>query len=88
MSRQTRIGVLGASGYTGASWCGSLLRHPRVEIVLLTADRRAGQEMARRLSAVLALRAAASSCRSRVSTGRRPDSISRSARCRMARRRR
>src|SRR2546428_3505436 len=40
-----RIGVLGASGYTGAELVRLLLRHPRVEIVLLTADRRAGQEM-------------------------------------------
>src|SRR5713101_818891 len=40
-----RIGVLGASGYTGAELVRLLLRHPFVEIVLLTADRRAGQEM-------------------------------------------
>src|SRR5712692_3274434 len=40
-----RIGVLGASGYTGAELVRLLLRHPLVEIVLLTADRRAGQEM-------------------------------------------
>jgi N-acetyl-gamma-glutamyl-phosphate reductase len=42
---QARIGVLGASGYTGAELVRLLLRHPRVEIALLTADRRAGQEM-------------------------------------------
>ena len=40
-----RVGVLGASGYTGAELVRLLLRHPLVEIVLLTADRRAGQEM-------------------------------------------
>jgi N-acetyl-gamma-glutamyl-phosphate reductase len=40
-----RIGVLGASGYTGAELVRLLLRHPLVEIALLTADRRAGQEM-------------------------------------------
>ena len=40
-----RIGVLGASGYTGAELVRLLLRHPSVEIVLLTAERRAGQEM-------------------------------------------
>jgi N-acetyl-gamma-glutamyl-phosphate reductase len=40
-----KIGVLGASGYTGAELVRLLLRHPRVEIALLTADRRAGQEM-------------------------------------------
>jgi N-acetyl-gamma-glutamyl-phosphate reductase len=40
-----RVGVLGASGYTGAELVRLLLRHPLVEIALLTADRRAGQEM-------------------------------------------
>src|ERR1700736_4832997 len=40
-----RIGVLGASGYTGAELVRLLLRHQGVEISLLTADRRAGQEM-------------------------------------------
>ena len=43
---KARIGVLGASGYTGAELVRLLLRHPRAEIALLTADRRAGQEMA------------------------------------------
>ncbi len=42
---KARIGILGASGYTGAELVRLLLRHPRAEIVLLTADRRAGQEM-------------------------------------------
>jgi N-acetyl-gamma-glutamyl-phosphate reductase len=40
-----KIGVLGASGYTGAELVRLLLRHAGVEIALLTADRRAGQEM-------------------------------------------
>src|ERR1700722_8974286 len=40
-----KIGVLGASGYTGSECVRLLLRHPNVEIVLLTADRRAGQAM-------------------------------------------
>jgi N-acetyl-gamma-glutamyl-phosphate reductase len=40
-----RIGVLGASGYTGVELVRLLLRHPRVEIGLLTADRHAGREM-------------------------------------------
>jgi N-acetyl-gamma-glutamyl-phosphate reductase len=40
-----RIGVLGASGYTGAELLRLLLRHPLIEIALLTADRRAGQDM-------------------------------------------
>jgi N-acetyl-gamma-glutamyl-phosphate reductase len=42
---KARIGVLGASGYTGAELVRLLLRHPGAAIVLLTADRRAGQEM-------------------------------------------
>jgi N-acetyl-gamma-glutamyl-phosphate reductase len=45
MSRHAKIGVLGASGYTGSECVRLLLRHPRVEIALLTADRKAGQEM-------------------------------------------
>jgi N-acetyl-gamma-glutamyl-phosphate reductase len=42
---KANVGVLGASGYTGAELVRLLIRHPRVEIALLTADRRAGQEM-------------------------------------------
>src|SRR5271169_4866845 len=45
MSAKAKIGVLGASGYTGAELVRLLLRHPNVEIVLLTADRRAGKPM-------------------------------------------
>src|ERR1700728_4647482 len=45
MSAKAKIGVLGASGYTGAELVRLLLRHPRVDIVLLTADRRAGKAM-------------------------------------------
>jgi N-acetyl-gamma-glutamyl-phosphate reductase len=45
MPTKARIGVLGASGYTGSELVRLLLRHPHVEIALLTADRRAGQEM-------------------------------------------
>src|SRR3954454_10856194 len=45
MADKTRIAVLGASGYTGAELLRLLIRHPHVEIVLLTADRRAGQHM-------------------------------------------
>ncbi len=45
MAKKAKIGVLGASGYTGSECVRLLLRHPQVEIVLLTADRRAGQEM-------------------------------------------
>src|SRR6476469_10249311 len=43
---KAKIGVLGASGYTGSELVRLLLRHPNVELALLTADRRAGQEMA------------------------------------------
>ena len=42
---KARIGVLGASGYTGAELVRLLIRHPQVEIALLTAERRAGREM-------------------------------------------
>jgi N-acetyl-gamma-glutamyl-phosphate reductase len=45
MPAKAKIGVLGASGYTGSELVRLLLRHPKVELVLLTADRRAGQEM-------------------------------------------
>lgn len=45
MAEKKKIGILGASGYTGAELVRLLLRHPRVEIALLTADRRAGQMM-------------------------------------------
>jgi N-acetyl-gamma-glutamyl-phosphate reductase len=45
MVSKAKIGILGASGYTGAELLRLLLRHPRSEIALLTADRRAGQEV-------------------------------------------
>jgi N-acetyl-gamma-glutamyl-phosphate reductase len=45
MTGKAKIGVLGASGYTGSELVRLLIAHPRVEIALLTADRRAGQEM-------------------------------------------
>jgi N-acetyl-gamma-glutamyl-phosphate reductase len=45
MATKAKIGILGASGYTGAELVRLLLRHPRAEIGLLTADRRAGQKM-------------------------------------------
>ena len=44
--QKAKIGVLGASGYTGAELVRLLIAHPHVEIALLTADRRAGQAMA------------------------------------------
>jgi N-acetyl-gamma-glutamyl-phosphate reductase len=46
MSAKAKVGVLGASGYTGAELLRLLIPHPRVEIALLTADRRAGKPMA------------------------------------------
>jgi N-acetyl-gamma-glutamyl-phosphate reductase len=45
MSQKAKVGVLGASGYTGSECVRLLWRHPHVEIVLLTADRKAGQQM-------------------------------------------
>ena len=45
MAKIAKVGVLGASGYTGSECVRLLLRHPQAEIALLTADRRAGQEM-------------------------------------------
>ncbi|HEX2216829.1 MAG TPA: N-acetyl-gamma-glutamyl-phosphate reductase [Xanthobacteraceae bacterium] len=45
MASKAKIGVLGASGYTGSELVRLLLRHPRADIALLTADRRAGLEM-------------------------------------------
>jgi N-acetyl-gamma-glutamyl-phosphate reductase len=46
MSAKAKLGVLGASGYTGAELVRLLIAHPRAEIKLLTADRRAGKAMA------------------------------------------
>src|SRR5262249_53199346 len=45
MPGRAKSGVLGASGYTGAELLRLLIPHPRVEITLLTAERRAGQHM-------------------------------------------
>jgi N-acetyl-gamma-glutamyl-phosphate reductase len=44
--KKAKLGILGASGYTGAELVRLLLRHPHVDIVLLTADRRACKPMA------------------------------------------
>jgi N-acetyl-gamma-glutamyl-phosphate reductase len=41
-NRKIRVGILGASGYTGADLVRLLVAHPHVEIVLLTAERKAG----------------------------------------------
>ena len=45
MASKAKVGVLGASGYTGSELVRMLLRHPRVEIALLTAERSAGKQM-------------------------------------------
>jgi N-acetyl-gamma-glutamyl-phosphate reductase len=42
---KVRTAILGASGYTGAELVRLLSRHPGVEIVAMTADRKAGQPM-------------------------------------------
>jgi N-acetyl-gamma-glutamyl-phosphate reductase len=45
MASKAKVGVLGASGYTGSELVRMLLRHPRVELALLTAERSAGKQM-------------------------------------------
>ena len=45
-TNRIRVGILGASGYSGAELVRLLVRHPGAEIVLLTADRHAGQPIA------------------------------------------
>ena len=45
-TNRLRIGILGASGYTGAELVRLLARHPAAEIRLLTADRQAGRPLA------------------------------------------
>ncbi|WOL06760.1 hypothetical protein Cni_G15494 [Canna indica] len=42
-SEDVRIGVLGASGYTGAEIVRLLANHPHLRLTLMTADRKAGQ---------------------------------------------
>jgi N-acetyl-gamma-glutamyl-phosphate reductase len=45
MTTKKKIAILGASGYTGAELVRLLLRHPKVEIAIMTADRKAGMAM-------------------------------------------
>ena len=45
MATKAKVGVLGASGYTGSELVRMLLRHPRADIALLTAERSAGKAM-------------------------------------------
>lgn len=42
----SKVVILGASGYTGAELVRLIATHPTMEIVALSADRKAGQEMA------------------------------------------
>jgi len=42
-AKRLRIGILGASGYTGAELVRLLTRHPNADLVLLTADTQAGR---------------------------------------------
>lgn len=44
-TQKIKVGILGASGYTGSELVRLLVRHPGVEIALLTADRHAGKAM-------------------------------------------
>ncbi|KAL0376117.1 UNVERIFIED_CONTAM: putative N-acetyl-gamma-glutamyl-phosphate reductase, chloroplastic [Sesamum calycinum] len=44
-SEKFRIGVLGASGYTGSEITRLLASHPNYQITLMTADRKAGQSI-------------------------------------------
>ncbi|MGQ0664189.1 MAG: N-acetyl-gamma-glutamyl-phosphate reductase [Pseudomonadota bacterium] len=44
-SNRVRVGIVGASGYTGAELVRLLAHHPQVEMTLLTADRNAGQTL-------------------------------------------
>ena len=44
-SNAIRIGILGASGYTGAELLRLLARHPQAEIRLLTANAKAGKSV-------------------------------------------
>lgn len=45
MSSKIRTAVIGASGYTGAEMVRLGIRHPNIELVALTADRKAGQSI-------------------------------------------
>jgi len=46
MSNKLRVGVLGASGYTGADLVRLAIQHPEMEIAALTANSHAGKAMA------------------------------------------
>jgi N-acetyl-gamma-glutamyl-phosphate reductase len=44
-ANKLKVGILGASGYTGAELLRLLARHPGIDIRLLTADRQAGRPL-------------------------------------------
>lgn len=46
MKRKIRIGVIGASGYTGSDLVRLAVRHPAMDIAVLTANNHAGKPMA------------------------------------------
>ncbi len=46
MSKTYRVGIFGASGYTGAEAMRLIAGHPALEITALTAERKAGQSVA------------------------------------------
>ena len=88
MATKAKIGVLGASGYTGAELVRMLLRHPRADIVLLTAERSAGKAMRDVFPQFSPFDLPQAGCGRRPRLGERRRSMSRSARCRMPQRRR
>ncbi len=45
MNDMLKVGILGASGYTGSELVRLLARHPHVEIIAMTAERHAGKRM-------------------------------------------
>jgi len=47
MTNQTKVAIVGASGYSGEELVKLLLRHPRVELVAVTSRQYAGQTVAR-----------------------------------------
>jgi len=46
MTQSKKIAILGASGYTGAELVRLISSHPFMDIVALSADRKAGMNMA------------------------------------------
>ena len=77
---RVRIGILGASGYTGAELLRLLGDHPRAEIRALTAERQAGKPIGEVFPQLADLRPADLGRRSRTSTW--PAWTSSSAACR------